>query len=205
MSFVRLGSLLGRTFRSGELERAVDRAHVAVGLGEVAEHAPSAGIEFLREQSDIVATGEQTLEESMGVAIAALQQIVVDQPEAAGQEGTFAWRQAVETAIGFVSEDKSAVDQKPFLDRRRGRSPQHQPLRTCDRIDDTVLGARDPGHRCAIVETDHQLGAKCHPTGAADDKRYEVGSVVDRGMKSIRVTDPLSVRKSVSRINVSGR
>ena len=49
---------------------------------------------ILRQQADIVAQGEQMLEQSAGVVLAAEHQVGVGEPEAACQEGALAGRQA---------------------------------------------------------------------------------------------------------------
>jgi hypothetical protein len=88
---------------------------VAIGLREVAEHSASDGIKFLRQQSDIVATREQTLKQSSRIFVSILQKIVVDQPKAARQEGALAGRETVDAVLGFIPQDKLILDKEPLL------------------------------------------------------------------------------------------
>ena len=52
-----------------------------------------------------------------GFRIAALQYVVVDEPEAACQKNSLAGRQAVTGIFGFVSQNEFAIDQQSFFDR----------------------------------------------------------------------------------------
>jgi hypothetical protein len=48
--------------------------------------------------------------------MAALQYVVVDQPETASQESSFTCRQAVRGVFGLVAPHEFTIDQKSFLD-----------------------------------------------------------------------------------------
>src|SRR5580692_4941206 len=56
----------------------------------------------------------QPPEQTFGVVEAALQDIDVDQPEAAGEKSAFAGRQRIAVAIGVVAHDKSVADEVAF-------------------------------------------------------------------------------------------
>ncbi len=90
---------------------------MTIGLRKVAEHSASDGIELLRQQSDVVATSEQTLKQPSRIFVSILQKIVVDQPEAAGQESALAGREPVDAVLGFIPQDKLILDEQPLLDR----------------------------------------------------------------------------------------
>ena len=65
------------------------------GLREVADQAAGRGVVLLGEQADVVAEGQQPLEQFHGLLVAAHERVVVGEPEAAGEEGAFAGRQPV--------------------------------------------------------------------------------------------------------------
>src|SRR5262249_33306009 len=97
-------------------EGGVDQRHVAEGLREVALLAARLGFVLLGEQAEVVADGEQALEQYLGILTPADLDPGVAQPEAAGQEGAFARFQAVVDLLGVVAPHE-AVDQKLALDR----------------------------------------------------------------------------------------
>src|SRR5262249_32559172 len=99
---------------------AVDKANVTIGLREIAQHAASQRIELLREQADVIAAGEQAGKELARFRIAALQDVVVDEPEAAREEGPLACGQPVGGVFGFVAQDEFAIDQESLLNRSKG-------------------------------------------------------------------------------------
>ena len=114
-------ALLRRARLLAQVERAVDQTDVTVGLRKIAQHAASQWIELFGEQTDIIAAREQTVEQPPSFRIAALQNIVVDEPKAARQKGSLTCRQAI-SIFGFVAEDEFAIDQQSILDRPK-RSP----------------------------------------------------------------------------------
>src|SRR6516165_9533383 len=89
---------------------------MAIGLREIAQHAPAQWIELFGEQAHIVAAREQALEEAAGFRIAPLQYVIVGEPKTAGQEGSLASGQAVGGVSGFVAANEFPPDQKPVLD-----------------------------------------------------------------------------------------
>ena len=103
-------------------------------MRKIAEHAPGPGIEFFREQAHVVAAREQTGEKAARFAIAILQQVIVDEPEAARQESAFAGGQTVGRVLGFVAQDEFAVDQESLLDRaKRSANPRILGRKKADR------------------------------------------------------------------------
>lgn len=68
---------------AGGFEEAggVEEADVGEGLGEVAGEAAGLGVVALGEEADVVADGEEALEEAAGVLVAAEEGEAVDEPE----------------------------------------------------------------------------------------------------------------------------
>jgi hypothetical protein len=66
-----------------QVKRAIDQTDVTVRLWEVSQHTPSQRIELFGEQANVVTVREQTLEQLSRFCIAALQDVIVDEPEAA--------------------------------------------------------------------------------------------------------------------------
>ena len=77
--------------------------------------AGEARVVLLCEQSDIVAQRQQALEKLARLVDAPLQDVIVGQPEAAGQKGPLSGRQAVNDLSGVVTHDKT-VNEKALLD-----------------------------------------------------------------------------------------
>src|SRR5205807_6707183 len=114
-----VGALLGRSLSPGQVVSGVDQGDVRKGLRKISDLAREARVEFLSEQSDIVAQRQQTLEELARLVDAPQQDVVVGQPKAAGQKGPFAGRHAVLDLSGVVAHDE-AVDEEVLLDRLDG-------------------------------------------------------------------------------------
>src|SRR5689334_5885673 len=110
-----VGALLGGSLSPGQVVGGVDQGDVREGLRKISDLAREARVEFLGEQSDIVAQRQQTLEELARLVDAPQQGIVVGQPKAAGEKGTFPGRQAVLDLSGVVAHDKT-VNEKALLD-----------------------------------------------------------------------------------------
>src|SRR5258708_9086619 len=89
---------------------------MAEGLREVALQALGPGLVLLGEQAEVVADGEQALEQLLGVGQPADRDVGVGQPEAAGEERAFARLQTVVDLMGVVAPHE-AVDQEVALDR----------------------------------------------------------------------------------------
>ena len=100
-----------------QIQCAVDQADVTVGLREISEHPSQHRVVFFGEQADVVAARQQALEYPPGFGVAALQHVIVDQPEAAREKGAFPRGQTITRVIGLVAQDEFAVDQQLPLDR----------------------------------------------------------------------------------------
>jgi hypothetical protein len=84
---------------------------MAVGLGKIAKHSASERIKLFGEQTHVIATGQQPIKELATFFVAALQYIVIDEPEAARQKGALTRRQSIGGIFRFIAKDKFAVDQ----------------------------------------------------------------------------------------------
>src|ERR1700731_4495062 len=111
------GTLFGWTLASRQIESGIDKGDVREGLREVPELASEAWIVFLRQKADIVAQGQQALEQFAGLADAPLQDEVVGEPKAAREKHPLAGRQPVDHLSGVVATDEP-VDDESALDRR---------------------------------------------------------------------------------------
>ena len=92
---------------------------MAVSLRKIAKHPASLGIELFREQTHVITVREQTLEQLARFVIAALKDVIVDEPEAARQKCTFTFGQAVAGIVAFVTQHEFAIDQQSVLDRAK--------------------------------------------------------------------------------------
>ena len=88
-------------------------------LRKISQHAMCAGIKFLGEKTNIITKCQEPRIQYFSVTPAALQEVIVNEPKAAGEKRAFARRQAVDAAFGFVTHDQSAFVQKPTLDCRQ--------------------------------------------------------------------------------------
>src|ERR1700747_552396 len=112
----RGGTLLGGARFSTEIECAVDQADMAVGLWEIAQHPTCARVELLGQKAAVVAARHEPLEKSPRLRVPSLQDVVVDQPEAANQECAFARGQPVAGVFGFVPEYDLTIYDQLLLD-----------------------------------------------------------------------------------------
>ena len=78
--------MLGRSGRMAEVVGGVDEGDVGERLRKVADLPPRARVVLLGEQADVVAQREQPLEQRPRLVVAPLQDVVVGEPEAAGEE-----------------------------------------------------------------------------------------------------------------------
>src|SRR5262249_13574296 len=127
-----LAALLDREERTRQVEGAVDQADVGEGLWEVADELLRCRVVFLAEKADIVAQAHEALEEFFRVVAASLEDVDVDEPEAAGEEHALARWQAIDALAGFVAQDKT-VDEQALLDGT-------------DRAGDAGIGHRQKPH-----------------------------------------------------------
>src|SRR6516165_4863118 len=78
----------------------VDQGEVGECLREVADLPPTGDVVLLGVQAQVVAQGEQPLEQLPRLGLAAVQRERLDQPERAGKELALTARQAVVGGIG---------------------------------------------------------------------------------------------------------
>ena len=83
----------------GQIECAVDQTCMAVDLRKVTQHAAGQRIEFFGEQANIIASVTAIARRAFWPPHVDLQDVVVDEPEAAHQEGAFPYWQ---TIVGLV-------------------------------------------------------------------------------------------------------
>jgi hypothetical protein len=88
--------LARRAFDVDEVEGRFDQREVGEGLREVADLLARVPVPLLGEEADVVAQVEELLEQPARVAAAALQEVVVDEPGRAGEEGALLPREAVD-------------------------------------------------------------------------------------------------------------
>src|SRR5580698_4102369 len=91
-----------------EVEGGVDHRDVGKSLGEVADEAFELDVVLLGEQAEVVAQGEQAIEEAARVVGAADGFEATDHPETAGEEDAFAGRQAVLDLFGVVAKNEAS-------------------------------------------------------------------------------------------------
>src|SRR5688572_20456131 len=101
-------AILGRAAAALQVSRCVDQADVREGLGEVPEMTPRGGVVLFREESDVVAKGQQPLENLLGLVVLSLKREDVRQPERAEQKYAFTGRQAVNRRIRHVAPDEAS-------------------------------------------------------------------------------------------------
>src|SRR3954465_7026472 len=88
VSFTIIGTLLGRLGIKAEVVCRIRQRDMREGLRKVSDEALGLWIVLLRKQAHIVAKGQQAFEQIERLAAPALQHVVVNQPEAAPQEGS---------------------------------------------------------------------------------------------------------------------
>jgi hypothetical protein len=95
---------------------------MAVRLGKITEHPASQRVKLFGEQADVIASCQQSIEKVAGFVITTLQDVVIDEPEAASQKSAFARWQAIGWIDGFIAKNEIAIDQESGLDSLQ-RSP----------------------------------------------------------------------------------
>src|SRR5262249_35789984 len=88
-------ALIQRLLEPCQVERTVDERYMGECLRKITDQAAGTRIEFLAQHSDVIAQGQQSVEQATGVRQAIFQDVRIDQPEAAGEERAFARRQAI--------------------------------------------------------------------------------------------------------------
>src|SRR3979490_269741 len=108
-------ALLHRFFGAREVERAVDQRDVGKRLWEVSEQALRHRVILLAEQAEVITQRKQPVEKRARIREALLQDIGIDQPEAAGEKHPFPRRKAV-ISVDVVAADET-IDHEALLDR----------------------------------------------------------------------------------------
>src|SRR5260370_25956818 len=89
---------------------------MAVRLRKISQHAAAQWIDLLRQQADVVAACEQAFEQIARFRNAALQDVIVDEPETAGEEGAFTRGQTISRSFGPVPQYELVIHQQSLLD-----------------------------------------------------------------------------------------
>src|ERR1700687_516829 len=110
-----MSALLHRFFGAREVERAVYQRDVGKRLWEISEQALRHRVILLAEQAEVVTQRKQPVEKRARIRKPLLQDIGIDQPEAAGEKHPPTRRQAV-IGAGLVARDET-IDQEALLDR----------------------------------------------------------------------------------------
>src|SRR5579863_6331425 len=93
---------------------------MTIGLWEITEHAARQRIKLFSEKSHVVTPREQTLKEPASFGAAVLQDIVLDEPEAARQKGTLTGRKSVAGLFSFITPDEFATNHEFLFDCLHG-------------------------------------------------------------------------------------
>src|SRR5258706_4677479 len=94
-----------------EIVGGIDQSNMRESLRKVADEATSQRVVLLRQQPDVIAEPNETLEKSTRLIGAAEHQEAVGQPKTACQEGAFARRQTVLAPQCVVAQDKAIDDE----------------------------------------------------------------------------------------------
>src|SRR4030081_733988 len=108
-------ALLQWFFGAREVERAVYQRDVGKRLWEISEQALRHRVILLAEQAEVVTLRTQPVEKRSRIRKPLLQDIGIDQPEAAGEKHPLPRRQAV-IGVVLVAADET-IDQEALLDR----------------------------------------------------------------------------------------
>src|SRR5205814_8311054 len=101
--------------RAAEIECRVDESDMRECLRKIAKLAFRSRIILFREKADVVAQGKQSHEQFPRIVVAPLEDVVVCQPEAAGEEGALATGQTVIGLFTVIAQHE-AIDEQSFLD-----------------------------------------------------------------------------------------
>src|ERR1700688_3800103 len=110
-----MSALLHRFFGAREVKRAVYQRDVGKRLWEISEQALRHRVILLAEQAEVVTQRKQPVEKRARIRKPLLQDIGIDQPEAAGEKPPLPRRQAV-IGVDLVAADET-IDQEALLDR----------------------------------------------------------------------------------------
>ncbi len=87
---------------------------MAERLRKIAELPLSTGIILFRKQTEVVAQGEQMLEQRLSLVQPAHHRQRVDEPEAADEERSFAPSESVRCLLGPVAENQPVLNKIPL-------------------------------------------------------------------------------------------
>lgn len=114
---------------------------MAVRLRKISQHAAAQRIDLLRQQADVVAPCEQAFEQIARFQNAPLQDVIVDEPKAAGKEGALTRRQPISRGFGPVAEHELAVHEQSLLDcLHRSPNPRVRRRQKTDKRDQQQTG-----------------------------------------------------------------
>jgi hypothetical protein len=88
---------------------------MAERLRKISDHAAGTRVVFLGEQTEIIPQREQVLKKHARIIVTMLQDVIVRQPEAAGEECALPGRQAVDALLGVVAHRQPAVAHQPSV------------------------------------------------------------------------------------------
>jgi len=108
--------MFGRAAAPRKIAGGVDDGNVRQRLRKIADKMSSTAIVFFRQQSDVVAQREQSLEQRDGVRPSAGKRKRIGEPKRAGQKGTLLRRQTVDAIRRQVAHHQP-VDAELALDR----------------------------------------------------------------------------------------
>ena len=119
--------IFGRPMRLRQISRRVDQPHVRERLRKIADQATRDRVVFLAHQAEIVAQGQQKLEQHACFVMTALERVVVRQPERTGRKRTFTGRHPVyrrARVIGGISQDEAVMEQLALDRAHRSDDPR---------------------------------------------------------------------------------
>ena len=93
---------------------------MTIGLWEIAQHAARQRVKLFSEKSHVVTSREQALKEPASFGAAVLQDVVLDEPEAARQKGTLTRRKSIAGIFSFITPDEFATDHEFLFDCLHG-------------------------------------------------------------------------------------
>jgi hypothetical protein len=114
---VAVGALFDRLLGAREVISAVDQRQMRKRLRKIADQALGALIVFFTQQTDVVPQGNEIAEKPLRVGNAALQNVGINEPKAAGEKRAFFWREPVVCLFRVITHDKT-VAQQAALDCR---------------------------------------------------------------------------------------
>src|SRR5919204_1472941 len=173
-----------------QVEGTVHERHVREGLREVAELAAELRVVLLGEQAEVGAEREEPLEELPRLVEPALEREVVDEPEGARQEGSFAGRQAVDrhrllvrlVALDEAVADELALDRRHRADHARVVGGEEADERDHEqaRVDPLAAVEADEGVELGVEAATEHLVVDLRPHPAPPVDRPAAAEALDR-------------------------